>query len=95
MNFEAIRYLRYNTSVRIPFLGREKTEYFINKLYEKHAVSVYISNILSNSFISEIIVIGTHSEYIKDILIEIFKSKPYSVEERKRNVFTVTWKVYQ
>lgn len=93
MNLEASRYLNDYGTARIPYIGRPNSILFVDRLYKKKAMSVVVSAIGINDFIIEMIITGATSDSIKDIILEILKSKPYAIKETSRNVFKVQWKI--
>jgi hypothetical protein len=93
MNEEASRYLQYYRTSRIPYIGRQNSCLFIDRLYKKEALSVSVSATGVNEFILEIIIVCGASNSVKDILLESLKTKPYAIEEVKRNIFKVKWKL--
>lgn len=93
MNEEASRYLHEHISSCIPYIGRSNSVLFVDKLYKQQALSVSITTTGVNQFIIGILVIVGNSESVKNILLEILKTKPYSIDETRRNCFRVAWKL--
>lgn len=93
MNEEAYRYLQQYGVSKIPYIGRENSFLFVERLYKKNALSVSVSAVGVNNFIIEMLVISGGSNSVKDILLEILKTKPYAIEESRRNCFRVKWKL--
>jgi hypothetical protein len=93
MNEEASRYLQHYGTSRIPYIGRQNSILFVDRLYKKNALSVSVSATGVNQFIIEILVICGNSNSVKNILLEILKAKPYAIEESRRNCFRVKWRL--
>jgi len=81
---------------KIPYLGRDSTEVFIDFLYKMGAQSVEISKVSHavsfSNFIREMYVRITDQEKVRDLLNLMFKAHPFAIEETTARVFRLEWR---
>lgn len=90
---EAKKFIELYGFSRVPYIGRENSLLFFSNLYKKGALSVIVCDLNINHFITEILISCGSFTIIKNVVLEILKTNPYSLEEIKRNVFKVKWKL--